>query len=282
MAALIVPERAAEAEALKALKHVGLIGEALGELEKLRAAVPAGGEEATRKQAERWEREEAKAVAKVTRVRAAAKKEGVRLPPGVELPATAAEAQALKAALTSHYMAHAESRRTLERHMAEADAVRAGANKALDDAVGAAYKTQALSAHPDKRRGAGSTHEDTLRFQRVRTAYETLKDADQRRAYVRALRPGLFALHLTTVLTMPPAPPDRHVRPREISVAAGGGGGSVRGCGVARVRPRRRRRRRRRAAPGRRRAEPLHVPHCGCRRRLGRHASVGVRGRGHL
>ena len=187
MAALGVPERAAEAEALKALKHLGPLAEALAELDALRADAGKQGEEATRTraQADRAEREEAKLQSKLTRLRAAAKKDGVRLPGGAELPATAGEATALQQALSAAYMKHSQSRRELDTHMRHADAVRSAANKALDDAVSAAYKSQALASHPDKRRGAESTHEDTLRFQRVRTAYETLRDADQRRAYVR-------------------------------------------------------------------------------------------------
>lgn len=196
VALAIVPERAAEAEALKALKHLGDLTEPLTELEKLRGEAAAAAEEAkgkaadkemTRKQAEKAEKAEAKLQSKLTALRAKAKKDGVKLPGNAELPATLAEAEALRQAVSAAYMAHSQVRRQLDLRMRHADNVRSEANKMLDDAVSAAYKSQALASHPDKRRGAESTHDDTLRFQRVRTAYETLRDAEQRKAYVRGI-----------------------------------------------------------------------------------------------
>jgi hypothetical protein len=102
----------------------------------------------------------------------------------------------------------------LSGRLAQAFEHRRVANAVLDDVVSAAYKcapappragpgcslslaltpcsslllththtrTQALQQHPDKRR-SGSTA-DTLALQRLRTAYETLRDATLRRAYI--------------------------------------------------------------------------------------------------
>ena len=166
------------------------------ELETLRAELAAADAPAsTQKQTERASRELGKAEAKVTRHRGEFKKERCKLPDGVtELPSTVDELRALRETLTVAYTNHSLARRRLDQNMQAADAVREAANKALDDAVSAAYKTQALAAHPDKRRGAGSTHEDTMQFQRLQTAYATLRDAEMRRAYIDTFDHGAAAV----------------------------------------------------------------------------------------
>jgi len=254
VAAELVPCRAAEVEAGKALAHLGALEEALKELEQLRAAAKDGGDDATRKQAERLEREGAKAESKVTRLRAQAKKDGVKLPAGAESPATSAECEELRKTVSAAYLPHAAKRRGLEAAMQHADRVRGNANKHLDDAVSAAYKTQALSSHPDKRRGAGSSHEDTLRFQRVRTAYETLRDADQRRDYIDTFDHDKFLGQQAAAAAAAEEAAAREARATERSG-------------------------RRPPAPGRRRAQPVHVPHRAGGLRLRRHAAVELRRR---
>ena len=201
MAQLLVPERAAEAEALKTLQHLTPLIEALTELEPLREQVAACGAGSTQKQTERAARELAKGEAKVTRLRAELKKQGCTLPADTkELPSSVEQLLAVREALSAAYSKSSVARRELDAHMRRADAVREAANKALDDAVSAAYKTQALTAHPDKRRGAGSTHEDTMRFQRLQTAYATLRDAEMRRAYIDTFDHGAAAPPCAPVL----------------------------------------------------------------------------------
>ena len=202
MAQHLVPERAAEAEALKTLQHLDPLLEAQAELDAMREEVAAGGAASTQKQAERVAREIAKGEAKVTRLRAELKKQGCKLPADTkELPSTVDELRKLKHELSVAYTKHSTERRILDAHMRRADAVREVANKALDDAVSAAYKTQALAAHPDKRRGAGSTHEDTMQFQRLQTAYATLRDAEMRRAYIDTFDHGAAATLCARLLT---------------------------------------------------------------------------------
>ena len=201
---------------MKTLQHLSPLIEAQTELEGLRELVAASaGAASTQKQVERAAREIAKAEAKVTRLRAELKKHGCKLPADTkELPSTAAELTAVKEALSVAYGKHSVARRELDTHMRRADAVRDAANKALDDAVSAAYKTQALAAHPDKRRGAGSTHEDTMAFQRLQTAYATLRDAEMRRAYIDTFDHGAAAVLFTMRRCSADSPPPFAFRQR--------------------------------------------------------------------
>ena len=59
-----------------------------------------------------------------------------------------------------------------------------------------AYRKRALKYHPDKNAGAGAGSPERARatamFQRVGEAYETLKDATNRRVYDRERRTGTW------------------------------------------------------------------------------------------
>ncbi len=111
-------------------------------------------------------------------------------PIGGEWASSAEEAKAHATKLAGEHAQLAGVVQFLSQRMAVAAKVRHGANAELDDTVGAAYKSAALAAHPDKRRSSSSA--DTLAFQRLRTAYDTLRDAELRRLYIDTLDHDAF------------------------------------------------------------------------------------------
>jgi hypothetical protein len=164
-----------------------------------------------------------RAVSQLTRLRAEAKAAKLTPFESEEWPATAEAAQAAVEKLSGLYTLAVRKQQFLSGRLAQAFEHRRVANAVLDDVVSAAYKcapappprrgiaarllcsqlalthtpsclcvatlrlaaharTQALQQHPDKRR-SGSTA-DTMAFQRLRTAYDTLRDATLRRAYI--------------------------------------------------------------------------------------------------
>jgi len=58
--------------------------------------------------------------------------------------------------------------------------------------ISTAFRKSSLLRHPDKRRS--SSNDDTLAYQRLRTAYDTLRDDDLRRRYIRLLDHDKFII----------------------------------------------------------------------------------------
>ena len=136
------------------------------------------------RQRDKMEKEQAKLLAKLTRLRVEARADGVVVVAGGEWPSTSEQSLAVVQASEQRYQAVCRRIQVYEEHLLAASAKKASADTALDEAVSAAYRTTVLQQHPDKRKSGSQT--DTLTFQRLRTAYETLHDGDLRRRYIKS------------------------------------------------------------------------------------------------
>lgn len=151
----------------------------------------------------------------LVRLRAEDTAKGVRPVVGTEWPTSPDEAAVIAKALQERHAFHAQRQRVLADNLKVAEAAKAQAHAALDEAVSAAYKSQALQQHPDKRRSGSSA--DTMKFQRMKTAYETLKDPELRRRYIDMLDHDRFiaeqaATQAAATAAESAAPPSRALR----------------------------------------------------------------------
>jgi len=143
-----------------------------------------------RRQKDKAEKEIAKLVSKLTRLRSEVAEEGIR-PAAGEWPALSAESAAAASNLELDHHRQVQRIALIENQVELAQKALVAANGVLDDAVSVAYRSKALQQHPDKRKG-GASSEDTFAFQRLRSAYETLHDPALRRRYIEALNHDAF------------------------------------------------------------------------------------------
>lgn len=153
-----------------------------------------------RRQLEKAEREVAKLQGKLSRLRADACKElrdGAN--PLGDWPTSLEEAKRAEAEQTQVAATAGRAAAILAHRINLATRAKEEANAKLDAAVSAAYKSAALKAHPDKRRGDSSA-DGTLAFQRLRTAYETLRDGSLRRSYIDTMDHDAFLANQATAV----------------------------------------------------------------------------------
>jgi hypothetical protein len=178
-----------------------------------------------RRKTAKAEKEVSKLEAKITRLKAEAESDGLKLESLGQPVATSDDLRKLAGRLSKDVATLEKRIEIVKGQVQKAVQFRDVANSVLDEAVSLAYKTQALAQHPDKRKSGSSA--DTLAFQRLRTAYETLRDPLLRRRYIETLDHDAFLVERAAQIAAENAAAqaaEEGARGRQAKGAKGGGG----------------------------------------------------------